>query len=289
MVGQGIAVTFPDAETKLVGVVGHPISHTLSPAFWNAALRHDERNAVFLAFEVTPDDFADFVIGMRAAGAIGFNVTMPHKAHAFAACTHRSDEAEATGAVNVVVFEGDVIRGYNTDVYGVTQAVADLGPRPERALLIGAGGAGRAAALALARQDVELVIANRTLSRARELCDTIGGRSQVVGWAEIANAAETVDLIVHTTSVGLDGKATVLDDETLRRAGSGRLRAVLDVVYRPGETPLVHAARKAGLHAQDGLRMLVHQAAEAYRLFFGAEPPTEVMHEAAAQAAGRHA
>jgi shikimate dehydrogenase len=272
-----------DAATTLVGVVGDPVRHSLSPAFWNAALRHVGRNAVFLAFEVRSDAFAAFIEGMRAGGARGFNVTIPHKTAAFEVCTKRSVEAEATRAVNVLVLDGRETRGTNSDVYGIDRALADLGfaPAGSRALVMGAGGAGRAAVFALERAGADVAVTNRTSERAAAL-----GVS-VVEWDGVAAAVRDFDLVVHTTSVGLDGAASVLDEPALRAAAAGRLRAVLDVVYRPEETPLVRAARSAGLRAADGLRMLVHQATEAWRLFFGDEAPADVMHSAAAEAAGR--
>ncbi|MGH2759763.1 MAG: shikimate dehydrogenase [Actinomycetota bacterium] len=272
-----------DAGTALLGVVGHPVAHSLSPAFWEPALRHDGRNAVFLAFDVQAQDFAAFVEGMRVAGARGFNVTVPHKGPAFDLSTERSEAAEGTGAVNVLVFEEGKVMGSNTDVQGVVEAVRDLGVElgGSRALVLGAGGAGRAAAFALARSGAEVRVANRTPQRAREL------GHPVVEWADVPDAAGDFDLIVHTTTVGMDGESSVLGQDVLRSAAGRNLRAVLDVVYRPDETPLVRAARAAGLRTADGLRMLVHQAAEAWQLFFGSPAPADVMHEAAAAAAGR--
>jgi shikimate dehydrogenase len=272
-----------DATTVLLGVVGHPVRHSLSPSFWNAALRHAGRNAVFLAFEVRAEEFSIFIEGMSAAGAVGFNVTIPHKSAAYALSTKRSDEADATGAVNVLVLDGDEIAGFNTDVHGVMEAVEDLGVDPSRgtALVIGAGGAGRAAVHALKRAGADVSVANRTTERA----DALG--VPVVAWNDLSSSLGGFDLVVHTTSVGLDGSGSVVDENALRTAAGGRLRAVLDVVYRPESTPLVEAARAAGLEAADGLRMLVHQAGEAWRLFFDDPAPLEVMHAAAARAAGR--
>lgn len=273
-----------DAETVLVGVVGHPVAHSLSPAFWDAALRHAQRNAAFLAFDVRPEDFEVFVGGMRAAGARGFNVTIPHKTAAFGLADRRSEVAEATGAVNVLVF-GDETTGHNTDVHGVTEAVRDLGLDlgGRRVLVLGAGGAGRAAVYALQRGRAEVSVANRTPVRAEAL------DVPVVEWSSVGEVLGGFDLLVHTTSVGIDGRTSLLDESALREGGKGRLVAVLDVVYAPNETPLVHAARAAGLYASDGLRMLVHQAGQAWRLFFGDEAPLDVMHAAAAHAAGRPA
>ncbi len=275
--------SFPDARTELVGLVGHPVAHSLSPAFWNPALRDAGRNAVFLAFDVPPEGFAAFVHGM-AGVARGFNVTIPHKLAAYQICTDRSEVAEATGAVNVLVLGPDEkIFGGNTDVHGVTQAIAALDVDARTALVLGAGGAARAAVHALNAQGIDVAVANRTDGRASALSE------RTVAWDDVRQAIGDFDLVVHTTSVGLDGRTTVLDVGALRTAAGKNLKAVLDVVYVPGETPLVHAARAAGIRAEDGLRMLVHQAAEAWRLLFGSAGPIDVMYAAAVQAAGRAA
>jgi shikimate dehydrogenase len=272
-----------DAHTELIGVVGDPVRHSISPAFWGEALRTTGRNAVFLAFEVKAAGFAAFIEGMRVAGARGLNVTLPHKGAAFELSTERAPEAEAARAVNVVVFAADAVRGFNTDVHGVTAALADLDVdlAGTRALVLGAGGAGRAAVTALRGGGAEVSIANRTEERAR------AAGVPVVAWPDVPHLVGDFEIVVHTTSVGLNGEGSVLDEATLSDAAGRRLRAVLDVVYRPGGTPLVDSARSAGLRADDGLRMLVHQAAEAWRLMFGDEPPIGVMHAAAARAAGR--
>lgn len=270
------------APTRL-GVVGHPVAHSLSPAFWEPALAHAGRDATFEAFDVPSAGFEAFIRELAVSGARGLNVTIPHKTAAYELADRRSNVAERTGAVNVVVFDGAEISGANTDAHGVAAALGDLGVTIAgvRALVLGAGGAGRAAVDALRSGSATVVVANRTRGRAEAL------GVEVIGWADVPLALPEIDVLVHTTSVGLDGKASVLDDSALREAAAGRLRTVLDVVYRPDETPLVHAARHAGLVAGDGLRMLVHQAAEAWRLFFGDEAPIEVMHAAAARAAGR--
>lgn len=272
-----------DAFTELVGVVGHPVRHSISPAFWNAALTEAGRNAVFLAFDVEPERFAAFVAGMSSAGARGLNVTLPHKHAAYELCTERSPDALATEAVNVVVFDESTTRGLNTDVYGVRAALTDMAVELAgcRALVLGAGGAGRAAVHALRLSGADVVVTNRTRERAEGL------GVPVVTWTDAPEAMSEFDVLVHTTSLGLDGKASPLDEASLEAAAKQRLRVVLDVVYRAGETPLVRAARAAGLYASDGLRMLVHQAGEAWRLFFGDDAPLEVMHAEAARAAGR--
>jgi shikimate dehydrogenase len=274
-----------DANTKLVGVVGHPVSHSLSPAFWNPAMQVAGQNAVFLAFDVAPDDFDTFIDGMAAAGARGLNVTIPHKRAAFERSVRRSSEAEGTGAVNVLVFEDGAVVGHNTDVAGVLRAVSELHGDllGTTALVLGAGGAGRAACWALRAGGAEVLVANRTAERAADLANSMGVAA--VTWDDLP--LEDVDLVVNTTSVGLNDDASPLDADGLSRGAAARLRSVFDVVYRAGETELVRLARSAGVAATDGLAMLVYQAAEAYGLFFATDAPLAAMFEAAWDAAGR--
>jgi shikimate dehydrogenase len=224
---------------------------------------------------------------MAAAGARGFNVTMPHKRAAFELSTDRSPEAERTGAVNVLVFDDDRVLGANTDVHGVRMAVRDLelDPRGLHAVVVGAGGAAAAAVWALVSNGATATVVNRTRERAETMATSLG--AEVADWADLAGIAADSDLLVHAASVGMDGTSSIVDETVLDAGSHGRLSAVLDVVYAPNETALVHAARAAGLRACDGLAMLVHQAAEAYRLFWDAPAPNDVMRAAAERAAGR--
>jgi shikimate dehydrogenase len=276
-----------DASTRLVGVVGHPVGHTLSPMFWNAAFAHEGRNAVYLAFDVEPERFAAFVHGMAAGGVRGLNVTMPHKRAAFELATERSSEAERTGAVNVLVLDGDARIGANTDVHGVRLAVRDLelDPRGLRVVVVGAGGAASAAVCSLVGDGATVTVVNRTRERAERLAERFG--ATVAAWDELPSAASEADLLLHAASVGMDGTTSVVDRAVLDAGAKGRLSAVLDLVYSPKETALVHAARAAGLRADDGLSMLVHQAAETYRMFWDTPAPLDVMFDAARRAAGR--
>ena len=273
----------PDAGTQLAGVVGHPVVHSLSPAIQNAALRHDGRNAVYLAFDVPRESFAPFVEGMRAGGVRGLNVTLPHKGAAFELASSLSGDAEATSAVNLLVFTAAEIQGHNTDVVGVGRALGELGvPEGARALVIGAGGAGRATARALSLSGAEVLVANRTPERAAPLAERFSGTA--VGWTDLDETAASVDVVVHATSLGLRPEDDpVLGERSLATAVEKGCRFLLDLVYAPGETELVRVAREAGLVAADGLSMLVHQGAEAYRLLWGADAPIEVMREAARQ------
>jgi shikimate dehydrogenase len=269
--------------TDLVGVIGHPISHSLSPKIWNAVFTELGVDATFEAFDVEADQVVDFVNGMRGR-ARGFNVTIPHKEAALALATSASDEATAIGAANVLVLEPDGTRAHNTDVVGVREALRELGVGDNGSVLVlGAGGAAMAAAHAVRPSASEIVVTNRTRARAEALAAAVGGRT--VSWDERDTAARAADLVIQATSIGMRNGDSPLTEQGL----GGRTRYLLDLVYGPDETPLVHAARRAGITSADGLSMLVHQAARAWHLFFGGEPPVAELRRAAGDAAGRPA
>jgi shikimate dehydrogenase len=243
--------------TKLCGVIGHPIAHSLSPAIHNAALRHDGIDAEYVALDVV--DVGPELERLVALGTVGVNVTIPHKRVAWELATSSSPGAEEIGAANTLVFGGDGIAAYNTDPDGVLGGLRDLGVTVEgsRCLVVGYGGAGRAAAWALRSAGAaEVLVANRT---SRPGAD--------VAWADVNDVAAHV--LVHATSVGMAGEKTFLQVRGYK--------AVLDLVYAPGGTDLVRTARRAGIAAADGLGVLVHQAAAAYELFWGRPAPLDVM------------
>lgn len=275
-----------DAQTQLCGVIGHPISHSLSPAIHNAALRHDGRNAVYLAFDVTDVEAA--LAGLGALGAVGCNVTIPHKETAWAAVAQRSEEAERIGASNTIVFGPDGAVAHNTDPDGILGALArlEVSAAGARCLVLGAGGAGRAAVWALHTAGAaEVAVANRTEERAAEVAADLGAR--FVRWEDLGDEVSGAEVVVQATAVGMDGEGRVFGAGEMDRAAGGGCRGVLDLVYVGGGTPLVRDALAAGIPTADGLEVLVQQAAAAYRLFWGAEAPVEVMRRAALDTAGQ--
>lgn len=281
----------PDGHTRLSGLLGHPVAHSMSPAIHTAALSHEGRNAVYLAFDVELQDLQGAISGLQALGAAGVNVTIPHKTDV---CRF-SKVAESAGlveAANVLLFESGRAVAHNTDVEGVSQAVQELevdfdtGP----ALLLGAGGAGRAAAWALAGFKTALLLANRTHEKAEQLRDQLrfaGHEAEAIGWTDVESRAPETSLILNATSLGLESSESPLATSLLDSLAVGRSPVILDLVYGPGETPLVRAARQAGLRASDGLGVLVFQAAAAYELFWGTKPSVDVMMSAARTALGR--
>ncbi len=274
-------LTWPD-PTQLV-LLGHPVAHSLSPRFQQAALDASGRAVRYVAHDVPPESLLDTLRALRAAGAAG-NVTVPHKEAVFAACDERTPMAERVGAVNT--FRHDAqgrLIGHNTDVAGVQAALQALlgvdAPPPARVVLLGAGGSAGAVLVALAAySDAHITIAARSPHRAEQLAQRLGLHVAVLAHdphepsVELRAALASASLVVNTTPLGLRDAQQPISCEWL-----GAHTAVLDLVYRTGETAWVHACRARGLRAQDGLRMLVEQGAHAFTWWFGAPPNREVM------------
>jgi shikimate dehydrogenase len=263
-------------STRVAGVIGTPIRHSLSPVLHNAAFRALDLDWVFLAFEVEAGEGVAAVAAMRTLGIEGLSVTMPHKADVLPALDKLSPTAERLGAVNTITRQGGRLLGESTDGPGFLDALRlDEGfdPAGKRAVVLGAGGAARAVVLALAEAGArEVVVVNRTATRAEEAAGLAGG----VGRVGEAKDAADADLVVNATSVGMgDGQAPI--DATTLAAG----QLVVDLVYHPAVTPLVAACRAQGATAVNGLGMLIHQAAHAFRHWTGQEPPLPAMSAAA--------
>lgn len=277
-----------DASTKLCCLIGHPVAHSVSPQMHNAAFEALKLNYVYLAFDVVEEDLGRAVEGLKALGAAGFNVTIPHKVSVIRFLDDLDESAEIVGAVNTVVIRGEVARGYNTDVHGVEEALRKRRMRAAKpALVIGAGGAARAAvAAALKLGHGKVVIANRTIEKAMELAgwvNSMGGEAEYCGLEEAGRAAAECGLIVNATSMGMHPR---IDETPLRRWEIPCDSIVLDLVYNPLRTRLLREAEAAGAEAVSGLEVLVYQGAKAFELWTGHEAPIEVMREAALRALG---
>jgi shikimate dehydrogenase len=263
-------------------VIGDPIRHSLSPVLHNAAFRALNLDWVFLAFEVPAGEAPAAVAGARALGLDGLSVTMPHKAAVLPALDRLSPTAERLGAVNTITRRSGLLVGESTDGVGFLDALRqDEGfePAGRRCLVVGAGGAARAVVLALAQAGAaEVVVVNRTPDRAAAAVALGEPVARVGGLDE----AGDVDLLVNATPVGMGDGDSPVDPE---RLGAGQL--VVDLVYHPAVTPLVAAARQRGATAVNGLGMLIHQAAHAFVMWTGQQPPLEAMSAAALTALAR--
>ncbi|MBI2880431.1 MAG: shikimate dehydrogenase [Candidatus Tectomicrobia bacterium] len=271
---------------RALGVLGFPLGHTLSPLMYETALAELGLPYRFLAFEVPPERLGDAVLGIRALGIHGVALTIPHKEAVIAHLDGLTEEARRTGAVNLIFRDKGRLIGHNTDGAGFVRSLreeGDMEPRGRRFLLLGAGGAARGIALELAaRGAAELTIANRTVARALALAEwvrkafgSVRAEGVPLGGREAEAAAGGADAVVQCTPLGLMGHGgeeggLPLAPECLRRG-----QVVVDIVYRPLETPFLRAARARGARAVGGLGMLVFQGAENFRLWTGRELPVE--------------
>lgn len=292
------------AATRYCAVLGHPIKHSASPPMQNAgiaALRLDWR---YLAFEVRPGDLRAVIAGAKAMRFIGLNLTVPHKLLALDMVDALDESAKTWGAVNTIRFEardakgkwqalikfdGEIpqqirAKGFNTDADAITQSLRkDLGLElvGAKVLVLGAGGAGRVAALKLASEGVaELFLVNRTTGKAQALAQEIRSLypriNVTVGYPKSARMA--LDLLLNATSLGLKpGDGSPLD---ARKFPLKRARTVYDMIYRPAETELLKSAKAAGCRTANGLGMLLYQGARALELWSGRKAPVAAMREA---------
>ena len=268
---------WPGGATRVAGVIGSPIRHSLSPVLHNAAFREMGLDWLFLAFDVAAGDGAGAVDAMRVLGLDGLSVTMPHKEAVLSSLDRLSPTAAALGAVNTVVREGSELVGESTDGGGFIDALredAGFEPGGRTAAVIGAGGAARAVVRSLAEVGAaEIVVVNRTGERAEAAASLGGGVARVGADADIAG----VDLVVNATPVGMAHMAGLPFDPDLLHEG----QLVADLVYHPAVTALVSAAHERKITAVNGVGMLIHQAARAFRLWTGQDAPLDAMSAAA--------
>jgi shikimate dehydrogenase len=262
-------------KTIVAGVAGAPVRHSLSPLIHNAWLDAAGIDGVYVAFEPAPGRFAAFAEGLRGGMARGLNVTAPFKEAALALADESSPTARAAGSANLLVFEVDgVISADSTDGEGLLGAfeaqVPDFDPAAGPLVLLGAGGAARAAAAAfLAAGAPRVDFVNRTPARGEALVAALGGRTRSFGWAEAEWALREAGALINATPLGLNGASSpdaplaILDPACV----------AMDMVYRPIRTTFLEAASARGLRTVDGLEMLIGQARPSFARLFGRPPP----------------
>lgn len=253
-----------DATTELYGVIGNPVRHSLSPIFHNRALRRMGRNALYLAFEVV--DLEKALSGVRGLGIRGLSVTIPFKAEVIRLLDEVEEVSKKMKAVNTIVNRGGKLIGYNTDGWGAVAALEKvLSLEGKKAMILGAGGAARAIAYALKERGVEIIIGNRSIDRGRGLAEELN-----CGFKPLSSIEEVDgDLLVNATSVGMEPHGT---ETPLPRVPFKRGMTVMDIVYRPLQTRLLHDARRSGCRVIDGLQMLAYQGAKQLELWTGKRP-----------------
>lgn len=282
-------------KTRVCGLIGDPVEHSMSPTMHNAAFAELGLDYVYAAFRVRGDDLRQAIEGMRALNLRGFNVTIPHKVAVMPLLDELDPLAEKIGAVNTVVNNGGKLKGYNTDATGFLQALREKGIEPagKNVAILGAGGASRAISFILVDEGAHLTILNRAeeldwaVQLAQRLEQEFGRKVWALELSEqnLAKALEKADVLVNATPVGMSPK----DEET--PVSTDLLKPdllVYDIVYNPVRTRLLREAEAANARTIAGLDMLVWQGAMAFELWTGQKPPFKLMRQEAARLLEQH-
>ncbi len=272
-------------STKVCGVIGDPIEHTLSPIMHNAAFEALQLNYVFLAFKVEAAEVEKAIGGVRALNIHGLNVTMPHKNAVIKFLDETDPTSRAIASANTVLNKDGKLLGFNTDGVGALNALEQNGvkPRGKKILLFGAGGAAKAIAYALTQEADEVTILNRTPKQAEEFAIFLhqkfgkkiksGDLSRVSIKTNVADA----DVLINATSIGMKPNVdqTLVEQEWLKPD-----LALMDIVYNPIETKLARAAKEVGAKVVSGVEMLIYQGAASFEIWTACNAPIEVMRKA---------
>lgn len=271
-------------NTKICGIIGHPIDHTLSPAMHNAAFRELDLDLIYIAFDVESKNLHESISGIRSLGMHGLNVTIPHKEDVIKFLDEIESEAKKIGSVNTIVNKDSQLVGHNTDGIGAIKALKDneVDLKEKKILLLGAGGSAKSIAFALSKFVKKIIILNRTEERAEKLADNLKSMFDIeIAWDHLSKKAVhknlmDADILINATSVGMNPESDCLvKSEWL----TSRI-CIFDIVYSPNGTKLIQNAKKIGARAIDGIDMLVYQGAIAFKIWTGREPPIDVMKEA---------
>lgn len=280
--GLEAAVRARSKDLFLLGLLGHPLGHSLSPEIHDAALRASGLPGLYLPFDVAVDALEPFLESAERLRIRGLNVTLPHKETLAGLVDELDGDAETLEAVNTLVFREGWVKGHNTDVFGFRVSLRSLGLRlgERRVLVAGAGGAAKSVVHVLLREGAQVSVTNRTPDRADRLADAFDDSIDVVLREDVSRKGPW-DLLVNATPVGTAGMAAGLPvpEEVLAHTGF-----VYDLVYNPPETPLLAAARQRGIRGTNGLDMLLQQAAKSFELWTGQAPSVDAMRRAAKEA-----
>ncbi len=273
-------------KTRVYGIIGDPIEHTLSPVMHNAAFEALKLDCTFLAFKVKPAEVSNAVIGMRALNIQGLNVTMPHKEAVIKHLDEIDPTARFLNAVNTIQNKNGELLGFNTDGVGALKALRanQVDPKDKKVLLLGAGGAARAVAYSLSQEVGELVILNRTPKPAEDLASLLKKTSNkkitvgVLSPETIETNLADTNILINATSIGMKPNA---DQSPIKAEWLRRNLAVMDIVYNPVETKLAKNAKAAKATVVSGIEMLIYQGAASFEIWTSCKAPVEVMRKAA--------
>lgn len=260
-------------NAKIAAVLGWPIEHSRSPLLHNFWLKRYRIDGVYIPLAVKAEDFKSVLQGIKTEGFKGCNVTIPHKEAAYHCCDEVDEIARKMRSVNTLWFTDDgKIHGTSTDGAGFIASLndADVFFKGKKVLVLGAGGAARSVAYSLQQEGAQATITNRTFMRAEQLVKDLGN-GDVLEWQSWAHELEQFDVLVNTTSLGMEGKEDFQFD--LQNASENLV--VTDIVYVPRVTPLLVAAQQKGLKTVEGLGMLLHQARFGFLKWFGVDPKVD--------------
>ncbi|MDH5701312.1 MAG: shikimate dehydrogenase [Candidatus Bathyarchaeota archaeon] len=273
-------------KTRVCGIIGDPVEHSLSPVMHNAAFEELNLDFVYVAFRVRREELGEAIIGARSLNLHGLNVTMPHKNAAMKYLDEIDSTARSIGAVNTILNKEGRLIGYNTDGIGALKALKENGitPKGKKLLLLGAGGAGKAIAFHAAQEAEELVILNRTPQKAKKLAEALRKESnkKINGNAfsiEIMKKElRDADILVNATSVGMhpDVNQSLVSPSLLKPD-----LCVMDIIYNPLETKLAKDAKAVGAKVVPGIEMLAYQGAASFKIWTNHPAPVKVMKQTA--------
>lgn len=277
-------------STNIVGLIGHPVEHSFSPPMHNAAFQKLGMDWAYVAFDVETENLGEAITGAQALNIKGFNVTIPHKIEVMRYLDDLDEVARLIGAVNTIDFKN--LKGYNTDGIGAVKAIEEVGSiKNKNVVVAGAGGASRAISFYLAKFGASsITILNRNVKKAENLAGDVlasglTGDVKSGSVSQIDNYLNDADILVDTTPLGMDPHT---DDEPIAKAENMHEDLIVfDAVYNPNETVLIKEAIKADAKPVYGIKMLLYQGAESFKIWTGHDAPIDVMEEALNKHLGR--
>ena len=270
-------------STNIVGLIGHPVEHSFSPPMHNAAFEKLGMDYAYVAFDVEPQNLKSAIDGAKSLGIMGLNVTIPHKIEVMQYLDEIDEVAGLIGAVNTIDFKD--MKGYNTDGIGAVRAIEEVTSIKDKNVVIaGAGGASRAISFYIAKYGASrLTILNRNVEKAQKLASDVSNSGliddvEADSISEIASLLDDADILINTTPVGMH--PNVNDEPIASASDMHEGLVVFDAVYNPNETGLLKEAVKAGAEPIFGIKMLLYQGAESFRIWTGADAPVDAMEDA---------
>lgn len=269
---EGVISVNIDGKTKLICLLGHPVSHSFSPSIHNYLISRYKRNNVYVCFDVKPEKLEDVVSNVKTLKMQGCNVTIPHKVDVMKYLDEIDEKAKIIGAVNTIKNEGGVLKGYNTDGIGFVKSVLDKGYtlKDKKVMILGAGGACRSIAIEMASNNISsLQIRNRSKSKAEDIIKTVKKHFNISASYSIDEITKEdlkdIDILINTTPIGMETDECPIDDSINPNPDL----LVCDIVYKPHETRFIRWAKDNNLDVVYGINMLINQGLHAFYIWTG--------------------